>query len=85
MVGALTEDPAIRHYAQRKRDLRARSVAAGSPVVDVAVADKIASLRDALLTGTPLSATASCATTRSCSSSRSPRAWRRTCASSSTS
>ena len=33
-------------------------------MVDVAVADKIASLRHALLTGTPLSATASCATTR---------------------
>jgi GTP pyrophosphokinase len=55
MVGALTEDPSIRHYAQRKRDLRARTLAAGSPVVDVAVADKIASLRDALLTGTQLS------------------------------
>ena len=64
MVGALTEDPSIRRYAQRKRDLRARIVAAGSPVVDVALADKIATLRDALLTGTPLSATASCATTR---------------------
>lgn len=55
MVGALTENPAIRHYAQRKRDLRARTVAAGSPVVDVAVADKVASLQDALLTGTRLS------------------------------
>jgi guanosine-3',5'-bis(diphosphate) 3'-pyrophosphohydrolase len=50
-VGALTEDPAIRHYTQRKRDLRARTVAAGSPAVDVAVADKIASLRHALITG----------------------------------
>ena len=63
MVGALTEDPSIRHYAQRKRDLRARCVAAGSPVVDVAVADKIATLRHALATE-PGSATASCATTR---------------------
>ena len=36
MVGALTEDPSIRHYAQRKRDLRARTLAAGSPAVDVA-------------------------------------------------
>ena len=43
MVGALTEDPSIRRYAQRKRDLRARTIAAGSPVVDVALADKIAS------------------------------------------
>lgn len=52
MVGALTEDPTIGHYAQRKRELRARGVAAGSPVVDVAVADKIATLRHALVTGT---------------------------------
>jgi (p)ppGpp synthase/HD superfamily hydrolase len=50
MVGALTEDPSMKHYAQRKRDLRARTMAAGSPVVDVALADKIASLRHAVLT-----------------------------------
>jgi GTP pyrophosphokinase len=56
MVGALSEDPAIRHYAQRKRDLRARTMAAGTPVVDVAVADKIASLEEALATGAQLSA-----------------------------
>jgi (p)ppGpp synthase/HD superfamily hydrolase len=55
MVGALTEDPAIRRYAQRKRDLRARGIAAGSPVVDVAVADKIATLRHAVLTGIAVS------------------------------
>jgi GTP diphosphokinase / guanosine-3',5'-bis(diphosphate) 3'-diphosphatase len=55
MVGALTEDPSMRRYAQRKRDLRSRSLAAGSPVVDVAVADKIASLRHALVTETPVS------------------------------
>ncbi|HSS58049.1 MAG TPA: HD domain-containing protein [Solirubrobacteraceae bacterium] len=54
-VGALTEDPAIRRYAQRKRDLRTRSVGAGSPVIDVAVADKIATLNHALLTGTAVS------------------------------
>ena len=64
MVGALTEDPSIKRYAQRKRDLRARIVAAGSPVVDVAMADKIATLRDALAHRHPRSATASCATTR---------------------
>ena len=63
MVGALTEDPSIRHYAQRKRDLRARCVGAGSPVVDVAVADKVATLRHALAHRDPGSATASCATT----------------------
>jgi (p)ppGpp synthase/HD superfamily hydrolase len=55
MVGALTEDATIRRYAQRKRALRSTIIAAGSPVVDVALADKIASLRHALLTGIPLS------------------------------
>ena len=55
-VEALTEDPAIRHYNQRKRDLRARTVAAGSPAVDVAIADKIASLRHALITYRPVTA-----------------------------
>jgi guanosine-3',5'-bis(diphosphate) 3'-pyrophosphohydrolase len=50
MVGALTEDPSLKRYAQRKRDLRSRSLAAGSPVVEVAVADKIATLRHAVLT-----------------------------------
>jgi guanosine-3',5'-bis(diphosphate) 3'-pyrophosphohydrolase len=54
-VEALTEDPAIRHYNQRKRDLRARTVAAGSPAVDVAIADKIASLRHAQLTHSQVS------------------------------
>ena len=55
MVGALTEDPSMKRYAQRKRDLRSRSLAAGSPVVDVALADKIASLRHAVLTDTKVS------------------------------
>jgi (p)ppGpp synthase/HD superfamily hydrolase len=55
MVGALTEDPSIKRYAQRKRDLRSRTIAAGSPVVDVALADKIASLRHALGTHTKVS------------------------------
>jgi len=54
MVGALTEDPTIRHYTQRKRDLRSRTVAAGPPAVDVAIADKIATLRHAALTGSPV-------------------------------
>lgn len=52
MVDALTEDDTIRHYAQRKRALRGRIAAAGAPVVDIAIADKIASLRHALFTGT---------------------------------
>ncbi len=55
MVGALTEDPAIKRYAQRKRALRSAIAAAGSPAVDVALADKIASLREARLAGVPLS------------------------------
>jgi (p)ppGpp synthase/HD superfamily hydrolase len=55
MVGALTEDPSMRRYTQRKRDLRSRSLAAGSPVVDVALADKIASLRHAVITDTKVS------------------------------
>jgi (p)ppGpp synthase/HD superfamily hydrolase len=55
MVRALTEDPSMRRYAQRKRDLRSRSLAAGSPAVDVALADKIASLRHAVITQTRLS------------------------------
>jgi (p)ppGpp synthase/HD superfamily hydrolase len=55
MVGALTEDTTIRRYAQRKRALRSTIIAAGSPVVDVALADKVASLRHALVTGIPLS------------------------------
>ena len=55
MVGALTEDTSIRHYAQRKRALRGSIIAAGSPAIDVAIADKIASLRHARLTGSPVS------------------------------
>jgi (p)ppGpp synthase/HD superfamily hydrolase len=55
MVGALTEDPSTPRYAQRKRDLRTRTIAAGSPVVDVALADKIASLRHALVTQSKVS------------------------------
>ena len=54
MVGALTEDPTIRHYAQRKRALRSAIAAAGSPVVDVAIADKIATLHHARLTASPV-------------------------------
>jgi (p)ppGpp synthase/HD superfamily hydrolase len=55
MVGALTEDPSTTRYGERKRDLRARTIAAGSPVVDVALADKIASLRHALVTRSKVS------------------------------
>ena len=55
LVRALTEDAAIRHYAQRKRALRGTIAAAGSPAVDIAIADKIATLRQARLTASPVS------------------------------
>ncbi len=55
MVDALTEDTSISHYAQRKRTLRSRTVAAGTTVLEVSLADKIASLRDALVTDKPIS------------------------------
>ena len=55
MVQALTEDPSIKHYAQRKRDLRSRAAAAGPEVLDISLADKIASLRHAVLTGDKVS------------------------------
>ena len=56
MVGALTEDVSIERYAQRKRALRTQIALAAEPsVTDIAVADKIASLRHAALTATPIS------------------------------
>jgi (p)ppGpp synthase/HD superfamily hydrolase len=54
-VAALSEDRSVTHYAPRKRQLRAAIAASGSPVVDVSLADKIASLRYAAETGTPVS------------------------------
>jgi (p)ppGpp synthase/HD superfamily hydrolase len=55
MVDALSEDETVKHYQQRKRLLRSRIVAAGTAVLDVSLADKIATLRHALVTGTALS------------------------------
>jgi (p)ppGpp synthase/HD superfamily hydrolase len=56
IVDALTEDRTIERYAQRKRALRGRIGAASQPgVIDIAVADKIATLRHAAMTGTPIS------------------------------
>jgi (p)ppGpp synthase/HD superfamily hydrolase len=55
MVSALTEDESIARYAQRKRALRARIAAAEPAVMDIAVADKIASLRSASATGVAIS------------------------------
>jgi (p)ppGpp synthase/HD superfamily hydrolase len=51
MVDALTEDGDIARDEHRKRALRSKIAAAGPPVVDVAVADKIATLRHARITG----------------------------------
>ena len=55
LVAALTEDDDIERYTQRKHALRKQIEAAGSPVVDIAVADKIATLRHAMVTGTKIS------------------------------
>jgi (p)ppGpp synthase/HD superfamily hydrolase len=55
MVAALTEDADIAHYSPRKRALRLRIAAFGGPVVDIAIADKIDSLRHALATGATVS------------------------------
>jgi GTP diphosphokinase / guanosine-3',5'-bis(diphosphate) 3'-diphosphatase len=55
LVAALTEDDEIERYAQRKQALRKQIEAAGSPVVDIAVADKIATLRHAVVTRTKIS------------------------------
>ena len=52
MVQALTEDDSIRNYAQRKAALRAQVIGAGTTVMDIALADKIASLQHAGLTAT---------------------------------
>jgi (p)ppGpp synthase/HD superfamily hydrolase len=45
LVAALTEDDDIRGYRPRKRALREQIAAAGAPATDIALADKIASLR----------------------------------------
>jgi (p)ppGpp synthase/HD superfamily hydrolase len=55
LVAALTEDEDIERYGPRKQALRKQIEAAGPPVVDVAVADKVATLRHAVVTGTKIS------------------------------
>jgi (p)ppGpp synthase/HD superfamily hydrolase len=55
MVGALSEDPEIKRYAPRKRALRGQIAAARPAVMDIALADKIATLRHAAITRTPVS------------------------------
>jgi (p)ppGpp synthase/HD superfamily hydrolase len=55
MVAALSEDGSIKRYAARKRALRSQIVAAEPATTDIALADKIASLRHAAITGTNIS------------------------------
>jgi (p)ppGpp synthase/HD superfamily hydrolase len=52
MVEALTEDDSIHNYAQRKRALRGQLIGAGTTVMDIALADKIATLQHARVTAT---------------------------------
>jgi (p)ppGpp synthase/HD superfamily hydrolase len=51
LVAALTEDDGIGEYGPRKQALRDQVQAAGSPALDIALADKIATMRHAALTG----------------------------------
>src|SRR5689334_17328624 len=51
LVNALTEDDQIGSYRRRKRALRDQIAAAGAPATDIALADKIASLRYLRVTG----------------------------------
>ena len=51
LVGALTEDGRIEGHRRRKHALRDQIAAAGAPATDIALADKIASLRYLRVTG----------------------------------
>lgn len=51
LVAAVTEDGSISNYRRRKRLLREQIAAAGSDALDIALADKVASLRYALTSG----------------------------------
>src|SRR5512133_269618 len=51
LVAALTEDDSLPGYGRRKQALRDQLRAAGSPALDIALADKIATMRHAALTG----------------------------------
>jgi guanosine-3',5'-bis(diphosphate) 3'-pyrophosphohydrolase len=55
MVAALSEDDSIKRYAARKRALRSQIVASEPATMDIALADKIASLRHAAVTGANVS------------------------------
>jgi hypothetical protein len=52
MVEALSEDDSIHHYPQRKRALRGQVIGGGPDVMAISLADKIASLQHASITGT---------------------------------
>jgi (p)ppGpp synthase/HD superfamily hydrolase len=54
LVAALTEDDAIERYGPRKRALRLQIAASERAVLDIALADKIATLRHAVVTGTKI-------------------------------
>jgi (p)ppGpp synthase/HD superfamily hydrolase len=56
LVAELTEDDGIRSYGPRKRALRDQLQAAGSPALDIALADKVATLNHAVITGTRIRA-----------------------------
>ena len=51
LVAAVTEDKRISSYRRRKKLLRAQIAAAGPAAIDIALADKIASLHYALSSG----------------------------------
>src|SRR5690349_22123899 len=51
LVAKLTEDDGIAEYGPCKQALRDQVRAAGSPALDIAIADKIAAMRHAALTG----------------------------------
>ena len=51
LVNALTEDGSIGSYRRRKQALRERIAVAGAPATDIALADKIASLRYLRISG----------------------------------
>lgn len=54
LVAAVTEDDAIKGYQRRKRALREQIMGAGPAAIDIALADKVASLRYALSSDTRL-------------------------------
>ena len=51
LVAAVTEDGHISGYARRKKVLREQTAVAGPAAIDIALADKVASLRYALRSG----------------------------------